>query len=139
MGQQVVADVFLEEEQVVLAGHLVADHGDPDPELPCVVAVLAVDRDALAGGFGHQEGEVEAGEQARGEGIRAGRHVDDDVLTGTVDQVVEVQLHPAQLGVVAGDAQVALLELARHHQRNVTHPPDVSGVQFVLAQQSKQT
>ena len=64
---------------------------------------------------------VEAGEQAGGEGVGAGGHVDDDVLAGPVDQVVEVELDRAELGVVAGHAEIVLVERAGDHQAYAVH------------------
>lgn len=43
---------------------------------------------------------------------------------GAVDQVVEVQLHSAELGVVAGDTEIALLHLPQTgetRQRGTRH------------------
>lgn len=130
--------MLLEEEQVVLAGHLVADDGDRDAELGGVVAVLAVDGDALEGRFDDQERHVEAGEQAGGEGVGAGGHVDDDVLTGAVDEVVQVQLDRTELGVVAGHVQVAPTEGAGHHERYAVDLLAVARVDLVVAEQAQQ-
>ncbi len=55
---------------------------------------------------------VEAGEQPGGERVGAGGHVDDDVLAGGVEQVVEEQLDRSELGVEAGHAEVVLGERA---------------------------
>lgn len=114
--QQVLTGLVLEELDVLRALHLVADDLEGDPEVPRVLLVLAVDGDALAGRFGHQEGHVEAGEHAGGEGVRAGRHVDDDVLVRAVREVVEAELDRADLGVVAGHPEVGLGERPRGHQ-----------------------
>lgn len=47
----------------------------------------------------------------------AGGHVNDDVLAGTVDEVIEVQLNRAELGVVAGPSEVILVKGAGDHER----------------------
>ncbi len=105
-GQQVLADLRAQEAEVVVAGHLVADHADAYSVLLRVVPVLAVDGDAAPGGLGNQEGHVELGEHAGGERVRAGGLVDHDILALAVEQVVEQQLDRADLGVVAGQAEV---------------------------------
>ncbi len=114
--EQVLSDLVLQEREVVRALHLVADDLQADPEVPCVLPVLAVDRDALAGGLGDQERHVEAGEHPGGEGVAARRHVDDDELVAAVDEVVQAQLHRPHLGVVAGHAQIGVGERPGRHQ-----------------------
>ena len=126
VGEQVVADVLLEEEQVVLAGDLVADHRDAD-------AVLA--RRGRGTG-GRRETPLRVGSATRNvrskrvnrpeaKASAPGGHVDHDVLAGAVDQVVQVELDRAELGVVAGHPEVALVERAGHHQRYAAHASDV--------------
>ena len=114
--QQVVPHLLAQEGQVVLALHLVAHHPQGDVVVLGVLLVLAVDGDALAGRLGHQEGHVEAGEHPGRERVAARRHVDDDILVPPVHQVVQVELHRADLGVVAGDAEIGLVERAGGHQ-----------------------
>ena len=120
--EQVVAHLCAQEVQVVLALHLVPHDLQRDAEVPCVLLVLAVDRDPLTRRLGDQERHVEAGEHAGGEGVRARGHVDDHVLVAAVDEMVQAQLHRSDLGVVAGDTEVGLGEGARDHQ---THGPAV--------------
>jgi hypothetical protein len=79
------------------------DQGDVVPG--GVALPLPVDADALAGGLGDQDGQVEPGEQPGGERVRAGGAIDDDVLARPVDQVVEVEINRAGFGVVARDAE----------------------------------
>ncbi len=114
--EEVLTDLRPEELQVLRALHLVPDDAQPHVEVARVVAVLAVDGHALAGRFGDEEGHVEAGEHAGGEGVAAGRHVDDDIGVPPVHQVVQAELHRAGLGVVAGDPEVALGEGAGGEQ-----------------------
>ncbi len=114
--QKVVPGLGAQEVDVVAALHLVADDPEDDAEVAGVLPVLAVDGDPLPGRLGDEERHVEAGEQAGGEGVRAGRHVDDHVLLGAVHQVVQEQLHRARLGVVAGDPEVGVGERTRDHQ-----------------------
>lgn len=114
--EQVVTDLGAEEVDVVLSLHLVADDLQLDAVVAGVLLVLAVDGDPLPGRLGDEERHVEAGEHAGGEGVRARRHVDHDVLVGAVHQVVQAQLHRSGLGVVAGDPQVGVREGAGDHQ-----------------------
>lgn len=65
-------------------------------------------------------------------------HVDDDVLAGPVDEMVEVQLDGAELGVVAGHPEVALVEHAGHHQWDIVHALHVRGVYLVVAEEAQQ-
>jgi hypothetical protein len=104
--QQVGAELLAQEGDVAVGPHLVADGREVDVVAAGVALVLAPDRGRLAGRLDHQEGAVEAGEQAGGEAVGPCGHVDDHVLAGTVDQVVEQQLDRAGLGVVAGHAEV---------------------------------
>ena len=84
-----------------------------------VPGVLAVHPDAAPGGLADEHRQVEPGEQPRREGVGSRGHVDHDVLAGAVDEVVEPQLHRAGLRVVAGDADVGLVELTGDE---VAHP-----------------
>ncbi len=114
--QEVVPDFGAEEVEVVLALHLVADDLQDNPEVLGVLLVLAIDGDSLPGRFGDEERDVEAGEQAGREGVRARGHVDDDILARAVDEMVQAQLHRARLGVVAGHSQIGFGERAGDHQ-----------------------
>ena len=104
--EQVVADVLAQELHVGLVVDLVADHAHPHAEVAGVADVLPVDADAAQGRLADQERQVEPGEQAGGERVGAGGHVHHDVLARPVDEVVEQQLDRADLGVVAGHAEV---------------------------------
>ncbi len=73
-------------------------------------------RDCLSGGLAHQEGVVETGEQAGGERVGAGGHVDHHVFARGVEQMVEQQLDGSELGVEAGHAEVVLGERAGGQQ-----------------------
>ena len=106
-GEQRVADLA-PGSPVVGVGDLVAEHAQRDAVTRGVADVLPVDPDAAAGRLADQEGQVEAGEQAGGEGVGARGHVDHDVLARAVEEVVEQQLDRADLGVVAGHAEVVL-------------------------------
>src|ERR1017187_3385247 len=61
-GQQRLARVLAQERAVTVALDLVADDGHGDVVAGGVALPLPPDADALAGGLGAQEGEVEAGE-----------------------------------------------------------------------------
>ncbi|MDQ0832476.1 hypothetical protein QF032_004320 [Streptomyces achromogenes] len=141
--EQVVADFRSEEVDVVPALHLVADDLQLDAEVAGVLLVLAIDGDPLARRFGDEERDVEAGEHAGGEGVRAGGHVDHDVLVTTVHQVVQAQLHRPRLGVVAGDPQVGFRERSRDHQTDGAtvefHRPGARVVHRVVLAHPQQT
>lgn len=107
-----VADMFAEERNVVCVVDLIADDGDVDVVVLGIADVLLVDADAAQRWFAHQEGVVEAGEHAGGEGLGPGDHVDHDEFVGRVHEVVKQQLDRADLRVVAGDAEVILHEAA---------------------------
>jgi hypothetical protein len=66
-GKQGPGGVLAEEGRVLWSLHFVPDKGQGWVVAGGVVPPLPVDADALAGGLGDQDGQVEAGEQARGE------------------------------------------------------------------------
>ncbi len=140
--KEIVTHLVAQEPEVVRPLDLVADDFERDAEVTGVVQVLAVHRDALAGGLGHQERHVEAGEHAGGERVGARRHVDHDVLVRAVDEVVEAQLHRSDLGVVAGDAEVRLGERAGRHQPDLPvvepHRPGTGVVDRVVLTDTQQ-
>src|SRR6266566_1492546 len=73
--------------------------------------------------FSLARGHIELGEHVRRERVGAGGHVHHHVLARLVDEMVEQQLDRAHLGVVAGRAQVGLLERSRRHEANALEPP----------------
>jgi hypothetical protein len=111
-GEQVLAGVLAQERLVRRVVHLVAHHADRHLVARRVVGVLPVHAHPAQGRLAHQERAVEPGEQARGERVGTRGHVDHYVLVVAVEQVVEDQLHRADLRVVAGHPQVLLGEPA---------------------------
>jgi hypothetical protein len=89
--EQVIADPFAQERDVVVIVDLVADDVYPYVELPRVAEVLPVDADAARGGFADQERGVEAGEQPGGERVSTGGHVHHHVFTRAVHDVVALR------------------------------------------------
>ena len=84
--------MLAQERHVPRSLYLVPDEGEGGVVAGGVALPLPVDADALAGGLGDQDAQVEAGEQPGGEGVCAGCAVDDRELARPVDEVVEVQL-----------------------------------------------
>lgn len=59
-------------------------------------------------------------------------HVDDDIVVGAVDEMVEAELDRADLGVVAGHAQIRLGERPGGHQPDLpVVEPDRAGARVV--------
>ena len=104
--------MLTQECYVVLVVDLVADHRDRHVIVLGVADVLLVDAHRAQGRFAHQEGMVKAGEHAGGESLGTGHHVDYDELVAAVHEVVEQQLDCANLRVVAGNAEVVVIEPA---------------------------
>ena len=110
--EQRVADLRAQPPGVLGVGDLVAEHPQRHPVPGRVRRVLPVHADPAPGRLADQHGQVEPGEQAGRERVGARGHVHHHVLAGPVHQVVEVELHGTGLGVVAGHADVVLVELA---------------------------
>jgi hypothetical protein len=109
-GDEVIARVLAEERYVLVGLHLISRQHHGDVVASGVSLPLPVHAEALAGGLGDQDGQVEASEQPGRERVSPGSAVHHHILAGTVNEVVEVQLDRAGLGVVAGHAEVVLTE-----------------------------
>lgn len=108
--------MLAQECNVLFVLDFIADDADLNVMVACVFLVLAVHRNAFAGRFSHQKGDVEASEQPRGKRVRPRSHVHDDVLVWAVDDMIEVELGGTDLAVVARKTEVVLCEWAGNHE-----------------------
>ena len=137
-GEQVAAGVLAQERHVQLALHLVAGDREGHVEPGGVVPPLPVHPHPLAGRLGDQDGQVEPGEHARGERLRARGAVHHHVLPGAVDEMVQVQLDRAGLRVIAGHPEVGVAEPAGGHQPRPARRTDRQTMHRVVAAQPQQ-
>lgn len=93
---------------------------------------------ALAGGFGDKEGEIKPCEHAGRERFGTCGAIHYDVLAGRVDQVIQVQLDGAGLGVIAGNADVVIGERAGRHQAGAAAGRNGEAMNGIVAADSKE-